>query len=76
MARQCHPGGHCSAGQHGGFLEGQVAWQNHDRFFIEDGRFCQHSVEIGAEPVGQVSGVISVRQTSADESNRQSGRQF
>src|SRR5438105_1287195 len=35
-ARQCYPGGHCGAGQSGGFLEGQVAWQKHDCFLIED----------------------------------------
>src|SRR5271166_5898726 len=54
MACQCYPGGHCSAGQSGGFLEGQVAWQKHDCFFVEDRVFRQYSVEIGAEPVGQV----------------------
>jgi len=54
MACQCYPGGHCRAGQGGGFLEGQVAWQRYNRFFIEDRVFGQHSVEIGAEPVGQV----------------------
>jgi len=57
MARQCHPGRHCGAGQSGGFFEGQVAWQKHDCFFIEDRVFRQHSVEIGAEPVGQVVGL-------------------
>src|SRR5690348_12813524 len=57
MACQCYPGGHCGAGQGGGFLERQVAWQKHDRFFIEDRVFRQHSVEIGAEPVGQVVGL-------------------
>ena len=41
----------------GGFLEGEVAWQQHDRFFIEDRVFRQHSVEIGAEAVGQVVGL-------------------
>src|SRR6202035_2969847 len=38
------------------FLEGQVAWQKHDCFFIEDRVSRQHSVKIGAEPVGQVVG--------------------
>ena len=46
-----------TAEQGRGFLEGQVAWQKHDRFFIEDRVFRQHSVEIGAEPVGQVVGL-------------------
>jgi hypothetical protein len=55
MACQRYPGCHCCAGQGGGFLEGQVAWQKHDCFFIEDHVFRQHSVEIGAEPVGQVA---------------------
>jgi hypothetical protein len=54
MARQRDPGGHRGAWQGGSFLEGQVAWQKHDCFFIEDRVFCQHAVEIGAEPVGQV----------------------
>jgi hypothetical protein len=36
MARQCYPGGHRRAGQGGNFLEGQVVWQKHDCFFIED----------------------------------------
>jgi hypothetical protein len=57
MARQCYPGGHCGAGQGGGLLEGQVAWQKHDCFFIEDRVFRQHSVEIGGEPVSQVVGL-------------------
>ena len=52
MARQCYPGGHCGAGQGGGFLKGQVAGQKHDCFFIEDRIFRQHPVQIGAEPVG------------------------
>ena len=34
-----------------------VAWQQHDPFFIEDRVFRQHSVEIGAEAVGQVVGL-------------------
>ena len=50
-------GGHCSAGQSGGPLEGQVAWDEHDRLFIEDRVFRQHPVEIGAEPVSKVVGV-------------------
>jgi hypothetical protein len=54
MACQCYPGGHCGAEQGGGFLEGQVAWQRYNRFFIEERIFGQHSVEIGADPVGQV----------------------
>jgi len=61
VAEQCGercPGlcGPCAAPrrQGGGFLEGQVAWQRYNRFFIEDRVFGQHSVEIGAEPVGQV----------------------
>src|ERR1700719_421522 len=32
MARQCYPGGHCSARQGGGCLEGQVSSQKHDCF--------------------------------------------
>jgi len=57
MARQCYPGGHCCAGQSGGLLEGQMAWQRHNCFFIEDRVFRQQSVEIGAEPVSQVVGL-------------------
>ena len=56
MARQRYPGGHCGTWQGGGFLEGQVVWQKHDCFFIEDRVFRQHSVEIGAKPIDQVVG--------------------
>jgi hypothetical protein len=57
MGRQCYPGSHGGAGQRGGLLEGQMAWQMYDCFFIEDRVFRQHPVEIGAEPVGQVVGL-------------------
>ena len=43
-----------TAEQGRGFLEGQVAWQSDDRFFVKDRKLRQHPIEIGAEPVGQV----------------------
>jgi hypothetical protein len=54
MAGQSDPGSHRGTRQFRSFFEGKMAWHANERFFAQHSIFSQHSVEIGAEPVGQV----------------------
>jgi hypothetical protein len=54
MARQHYPGVHRSARQCRAFLEREMARQVYQRFLAQDCVIRQHSIEIGAEPVGEV----------------------
>ena len=58
LARQCDPGGYRSTWQGCGFLEGEVARHIYERLLAQHCIFRQHPIEIGAEPVGQYSGLI------------------
>src|SRR5438477_5805865 len=54
MARQCDPGCHCGTRQRRGLFEGEMARHVNERLLAQHRVFCEHPVEIGAEPVRQI----------------------